>query len=135
MGFDPKYADIVMVRARWRCEACGVPVYWAKGEPRLGMAHSANTLHLVLDPDRSDRYIVTSTPYNHRNMLNKRLPVFGFRVWALGRPDDGFCLCLLCHLKVHALADSKMPGGRNAIPNVLEEVTIMFVATRGKMTF
>lgn len=131
MAFSEKVVTRALLRARWVCEACGKPIR-LRSEAEM---HSANTLHLDLDPGDQYRYIVTSPPPNHEVMRGKTLPVFGFRVYALGRPDDAFCLCLSCHDLVHMLADSRMPGGRNAIPNVLEDVTIRFVATRGKMTF
>ena len=131
MPFRENVITRALLRARWMCEACGKPIR-VRAEAEI---HSADTLHLDLHPVRPDRYVVTSPPPNHETMRGKSLPVFGFRVYALGRPDDAFCLCLSCHDKVHALADFRMTGGRNAIPNVLEEVTIMFVATRGTMTF
>lgn len=131
MAFSEKVVTRALLRARWMCECCGVPIR----KRSLCEVHSATTLHLDIDPKRPDRYIVTSPPPNHKTMKGKTLPVFGFRVYALGRDDDGFVFCGECHDWVHVLVDSPTEGGKNAKPEELEEITIRFVATRGKMTF
>ncbi len=141
MAYYSYIVDRALVRARYRCEACGK--HWSDFPKVMGDApidlHSADTFHLLMQ--KNGFYKVTSPPKGHEQMKGRLLRPEMFQVYTVmnKRPDDAFCLCARCHITVHDMAEvmSKDILGddkdrKNAIPSVLEYVTIMYVLSGGK---
>lgn len=148
MVFAVNVVRDALIRARYKCEACGANWYDLPKTPGDAPidAHSANSLHLVFDIEKQ-MYRATSVPKALSALKNRYFRPEAFRVYTLfdKRPDDAFCLCDKCHRKVHAIAREWTrrllragQGGRldykNEIPNVLEYVTVMYVLNKTKWT-
>lgn len=142
MGFDLTVKNRALLRAKYRCEACGRHWYDLKAEfgdtPLRG--HSGSTLHIV--ENKQGLYVATSVPDSHWVLKGKPMAKDAFIVQRLNRGDDAFCLCPTCHAEVHRIAFnlsreklSRMTDSKNAIPFVLEEVTIGFILGRGKWMY
>ena len=127
-----------LIRAGYRCEACGR--YWYELDYGEGVVplhiHSAISFHVVRNK-KTGLYRATSVPPAHKKMKGRILKPNKYIIQRLGRDDDGYCLCLECHRKVHAIATDLTNGrfttgdSKNAIPYVLEMVTISFILNRG----
>lgn len=147
MAYELHIADRALVRARYRCQACGV--HWSdfpkvEGDHPID-AHSALTFHVF----RQDNglYIASSVPNEYRSLKDRELKLKDYLTGRFGREDDAFCLCGRsidgvkgggCHHKVHAIAmaltKQKYPGyaWKHAAPKILEYVTFKFVESGGK---
>lgn len=142
MAFNSSVLDLALYRAKYRCEACGKSWYSLQNEygktPLRG--HSATSLHVVRSA-KTGLYRATSVPIGHEKMAGRILRPNTFLVQKLGRDDDAYCLCPRCHTTVHSIAtritNMKQTTGvtKNAIPHVLENVTISFVLNSGKWMY
>jgi hypothetical protein len=127
----------ILLRAKYVCEACHTPVFWVQGvDLPLAEAHSATGLHLVQSIERPDRYVSTWAAPNQRGIVARSLPARALIVWSMDRKDDGFCLCFECHDKLHRIARkvAGAAGGNNSLPLKLEELTVKFCLSGGRMT-
>lgn len=141
MAFKGIVTDRALLRADYRCEACGV--HWLDFDPVSGDApidlHSSTTLHIV--KQENGLYVATSTPDGHKVLKNRVLRVDGYYFYQYMemRPDDAFCLCNRCHLKVHAWARKwskdflgSAKDRNNDVPFILDYVTVMYVLNKGR---
>lgn len=142
LAFNSSVTERALTRAGYRCEACGG--YWhdlkrsEKDTPLY--AHSAISFHIVKNK-KTGLYRATSTPTGHERMQGRIIRPNAFLVQRLNRDDDAYCLCYDCHPMVHRIASEitnnkfRTGNGKNAIPHVLENVTICFVLNKGNWTF
>lgn len=139
MAYYYYIAENVILRSGYRCDACGG--YWhdlKRSESDTPLhAHSATTFH-VLRNKRTGFYKATSVPVGHERMQGRILRPNTFLIQKLERDDDAYCLCYLCHQMVHDIAtdltNARFTTGdtKNAIPYLLEMVTISFVLNNGQ---
>ncbi len=104
-------------------------------------AHSATSLHLVLDKKSKERrYIVTDPPRGHEILRGRTLNA---KIFSFGqtKDNDAFCLCPVCHDEIKRIALNEL-GSRNpefkkyTLPPALsEEVTIFFVKRGRPMVY
>ncbi len=142
MAYTTTITERAIVRAGYKCEGCKTK--WSdlpKNERDSPIdAHSATTLHLVMDK-KTGLYKVTSPPDGHLRMKNRLLRPEGFLVYKLlKREDDAFCFCNKCHKLVHVVSKklslARIPDKekKNDIPFILEMATISLVLNGGKWT-
>jgi hypothetical protein len=134
MAFSSYVSDRALVRAGDRCESCGR--YWHEIDHAINDSpidsHSASSFHVVRNK-KTGLYRATSVPPGHEIMQGRILPPHAFIIQKMGREDDAFCLCQECHQLVHRLANMLSAGKKtsgntkNAIPHILEWVTLWFV--------
>ena len=135
MGFTLDVMILAAERVAYLCEVCGTDT--SRLQPGQTSAsfeiHSATSLHLVRSSRYPDMCVVTSPPPDFKKMRGRLLPAAMFRVFDdPERDDDAFCLCLSCHDEIHKRAQVmtrvRVKGsGKNAIPALLESVTLFFV--------
>ncbi len=141
MAFDADIVEKALIDVGYKCEACGK--YWhefdrnPKHAPLHG--HSETTLHIVRD-EKTGLYWATAVPPGHEKLLKKPIAPQAFIFQRLGRGSDIRILCHLCHQRVHDIAKAIKNGrnttgdAKNAIPAVLEMVTVAFILNRGVWT-
>lgn len=136
---DNKLIKLALIRAKYACEACKKDWYDLFKSPKDSPIdlHSATSLHLIRVPD-TVYFEVTSHPKGMKLMKGKLLRQDAFLFYKeFGGDDDGFCLCNKCHRIVHAIAESesrkkiKNKNLKNAIPSVLDEVTVRYILSNG----
>lgn len=133
MGFRPNIVIRVAERAGYRCEVCKKDVSKVAPGQRSAPfeAHSATGFHFTRI-GKDDCFVATSVPEDYH--LKKSIFSFhAFVVLQIGRDDDGFCICLICHDEIHrkALRETKkrFPNhkGNTSAPAILEEITLGLV--------
>lgn len=149
MPYEPDIVDRALVRARYRCQACGV--HWSdfpkvEGDHPID-AHSSLTFHV--NRLENGLYLASSVPHQYRNLKGRELKLKDYLTGKFGYEDDAFCLCGRsvdgikgggCHHRVHSIAMAltklKYPGysWKHPAPKILEEVTFRFVESGGKWT-
>ncbi len=139
MAFNDKLVQLALIRAKYACEACGKDWYDLFKSPKDSPIdlHSATSLHLIRIPE-TVFFEVTSQPAGLVTMKNRPIKAESFLFYKeFGRDDDGFCLCNKCHRMVHYIAEIesrkriKNKNLKNAIPSVLDEVTVMYILSNG----
>ena len=139
MAFYPYIVDRALVRARYRCEACGRK--WLDLKDVFGdtplRGHSSISMHAIRN-SMTGLYRATSVPSGLERMKRRILQPNAFYFQQIVRDDDAYMLCPECHVRVHDIArfysnnQTKTGDGRNAIPHVLEMVTLEFIDREGE---
>ncbi len=139
MAFMSKLVEMALIRAKYACEACGADwydLYKGLNDSPIDV-HSATSLHLVRIPN-TDYFEVTSHPAGIKLLKGRPVNQRNFLFYEeFGGDDDGFCLCNRCHKMVHVIAESESRKKirnkdlRNAIPSVLDEVTVKYILSGG----
>ncbi len=125
MPFQKDIATRIALRARYLCEICSKSIYLS------GHGHSSSGLHTI-SIDRYYCQATDSSPKHEIMVLGEPILKASFKVYSLGREDDGYYLCIDCHQMVHriALDESrlKIPGFRGPKANlsVLDSVSFFF---------
>lgn len=142
--YSSSIVDRALSRARYKCEACGK--HWDDLDDGSGgvflFAHSSTTFHLIWIKSKK-MYKSTCVPEGHERVKGRFFKPENVLVYKYmnKREDDAFCLCKKCHVKVHEIAEKLSVahlGGnkdrKNAVPSILEWVSVMYVLKKTKWT-
>jgi DNA-directed RNA polymerase subunit RPC12/RpoP len=142
MAFYPYIVSRALVRAQYRCEACGRE--WLDLKDIFGdtplHGHSSISLHAIRN-QKTGLYRATSVPPGLERMKGRVLKPDKYYFQKYGRSDDAYMLCPECHLRVHELeriyssTRIKTGDGKNPIPYYLELITLEFIDRKGEWNF